>query len=303
MKADDERRDRLRGPGQIGERRAGDDDGFAERDNDEAGAALRHVAALDDPVGHRRRTVYRNPEPDRRRDIFDGQCYSPEDQPLLSFRKAAADRRTGPTSTARPGRGIAFIAPAAASAASTRPKYRSADLHRGIGGGERQSRDSNAFGIEVESTSPPSISRNSRIRTGVSSGLNQSAIQEAQAPTPTTPPRNKSVVLQCPERGEMRKQRVRDPRDREHKTRSNSNRHRRRAHAGSAQAGRNSAPRRRHPPWPPCSGQNSVPAPRHPVCSASAKHPPIWPRSDLIDDPTSREPASAVERFEITVAA
>src|ERR1700691_2962530 len=37
---------------------------------------------------------------------------------------------------------------------------------------------SKAFGIEVESTSPPSINRNSRIRTGVSSGLNQLVIQE-----------------------------------------------------------------------------------------------------------------------------
>src|SRR4051812_1415833 len=39
-------------------------------------------------------------------------------------------------------------------------------------------RDSNARGIEVESTSPPSISTNSRIRTGVRSGLSQFVIQE-----------------------------------------------------------------------------------------------------------------------------
>src|SRR3954466_15161134 len=39
-------------------------------------------------------------------------------------------------------------------------------------------RDSNAWGIEVESTSPPSISENSRMRTGVSSGLSQLVIQE-----------------------------------------------------------------------------------------------------------------------------
>src|SRR4051812_36645647 len=39
-------------------------------------------------------------------------------------------------------------------------------------------RDSNALGIEVESTSPPSISTNSRIRTGVRSGLSQLVIQE-----------------------------------------------------------------------------------------------------------------------------
>ena len=39
-------------------------------------------------------------------------------------------------------------------------------------------RDSKAFGIEVESTKPPSISRNSRTRTGVSSGLSQLVIQE-----------------------------------------------------------------------------------------------------------------------------
>src|SRR5258705_9586122 len=38
--------------------------------------------------------------------------------------------------------------------------------------------DSNAFGIEVESTSPPSISKNSRTRTGVSSGLSQLVVQE-----------------------------------------------------------------------------------------------------------------------------
>src|ERR1700716_1095881 len=39
-------------------------------------------------------------------------------------------------------------------------------------------RDSNAPGIEVESTSAPSISRNSRIRTGVRSGLSQLVTHE-----------------------------------------------------------------------------------------------------------------------------
>ena len=37
---------------------------------------------------------------------------------------------------------------------------------------------SKALGIEVESTSPPSISKNSRTRTGVSSGLSQLVVQE-----------------------------------------------------------------------------------------------------------------------------
>src|SRR3954469_13843516 len=39
-------------------------------------------------------------------------------------------------------------------------------------------RDSKACGIEVESTSPPNISENNRMRTGVSSGLSQLVIQE-----------------------------------------------------------------------------------------------------------------------------
>ena len=39
-------------------------------------------------------------------------------------------------------------------------------------------RDSKACGIEVESTSPPSISANSSTRTGVISGLSQLVIQE-----------------------------------------------------------------------------------------------------------------------------
>ena len=54
---------------------------------------------------------------------------------------------------------------------------RAPDLHRGIGEREPEARASKAFGIEVESTRPPSISRNSSTRTGVCSGSSQLVIQ------------------------------------------------------------------------------------------------------------------------------
>ena len=58
-------------------------------------------------------------------------------------------------------------------------------------------RDSKACGIEVESTSPPSISANSRIRTGVISGLSQLVIQEVKTQTHHTA-RNSRVVCSTP---------------------------------------------------------------------------------------------------------
>ena len=58
--------DALGGPRQFSKSRPSDDDRFTERDDDKAGAALGHMAALDNPIRHRRRAVLRNPEPRRR---------------------------------------------------------------------------------------------------------------------------------------------------------------------------------------------------------------------------------------------
>ena len=66
-----EGRDHFGGPGQIGKCRAGHDDGFPERDDDEPRAALGHMAALDVPVRDRGRAIVRYPEPRRGRDVFD----------------------------------------------------------------------------------------------------------------------------------------------------------------------------------------------------------------------------------------
>ena len=49
-KSDHEGADMLGGPGETGKRRAGDQDRFAKRDDDEQAAAFRYVAALDNPV-------------------------------------------------------------------------------------------------------------------------------------------------------------------------------------------------------------------------------------------------------------
>src|SRR4029077_19940966 len=54
-------------------------------------------------------------------------------------------------------------------------------------------RPSNAAGIEVESTSPPSVSENSNNRTGVFSGSSQLVIQEVETQTHQTA-RNSSVA-------------------------------------------------------------------------------------------------------------
>ena len=65
----------------FGKGRAGHDDGFAERDDDEERAALGHVAAFDHPVRDGGRAIARNPEPHRRRDVFDHERDRPKHEP------------------------------------------------------------------------------------------------------------------------------------------------------------------------------------------------------------------------------
>ena len=84
----------VRGPGQFGESRAVDDDGFAERDDDEAGAALGHVAALDRPGLDRREPEPRHPEAHRRRDIFDRERDDPQPRAASRPRQVRPRSRT-----------------------------------------------------------------------------------------------------------------------------------------------------------------------------------------------------------------
>ena len=58
-------------------------------------------------------------------------------------------------------------------------------------------RASNAAGIEVDNTSPPSIIANSSSRTGVFSGLSQLVIQEVKTHTHHTA-RNSTVTCSAP---------------------------------------------------------------------------------------------------------
>ena len=80
--------DSLDGPGQIGKGHAVDDDGFAEGNDDEAGATLGHVAAIDGPFLDRGPTIAGDPEAGRRGDVFDRQRYGPQHKPRLCLHEA-----------------------------------------------------------------------------------------------------------------------------------------------------------------------------------------------------------------------
>ena len=85
------------------------------------------------------RAVFRNPEPHRRRDIFDCQRHRPEHQPRMAFRKAARDPED--RRHRQPGRDADRIHARQGSGRRCRDpqKDRLADLHRRIGDREPQS--------------------------------------------------------------------------------------------------------------------------------------------------------------------
>ena len=159
------------GPGEIGKGRAGHDDRFAERDDDEQRAALGHVAAFDrsSPPSTRRRIS-------GSRTATAGEIYSIASATIHSAsaqcpsRKPARDPEHGATPTARSVIRTAFSrsrhSGIGVMTASRKRCGRPASRHRPARTTIRGS--SNAVGIEVESTSPPSINANSSRRTGVS---------------------------------------------------------------------------------------------------------------------------------------
>ena len=110
-----------RGPRQAREGRAGDQDRFAERDDDEQAAALGHVPAFDVPVRGARAAKSRHPEVERGRAGNPSPAPGPHREPRAAIGEAAGDpdrRRHAP-----PDRDAAEVAVVAGVVALERPQH------------------------------------------------------------------------------------------------------------------------------------------------------------------------------------
>ena len=292
--AADQRRDEgqniLRGPVQLGEGRAVDDDGLAERDDDEAGAALGHVAALDRPGLDRREAQLGDPEANRGRDVFDRQRHDPEPQPRLPMGQTAQDPED--RGAAEPDQDADRIVPhrGAMARGCEQPEGGASNLHGRIGDGEPEA--SALKGGRDRRRQHQAAQHHQEDQDADGRQLGVEPVGDPGGVDPHPPHREKQQRdLDRAERREVLQQRMRDLRDREDEDEVEEQL--RVGHAARLvrhDHAKHRAARiiRSHPRPPPRdqiryrSGQvPGTPGPGTPVCSASAcSTPPIWPRND-----------------------
>ena len=161
-------RQRSRVPGEIGERRADDQDRLAERDDDEQAAALGDVGAFDHPVGGRRAAEARHPETkDGRKRI---RCPAPPPTDRAGDRivgQAAEDpERRGRDMPDDDAQEVEVVGPVVAL---ERPQHEQVarHLHAHIGERERPGRGPRTHaGSTTTSRARPASARTAACRTG-----------------------------------------------------------------------------------------------------------------------------------------
>src|SRR5262245_28549725 len=88
-------------PLELGERRAGDEYGFAKRDNDEEAATFGEMDAFYGPVSRLRSPKPRHKEADGRPRIFDGRAQQPTARALVREPRTLRKSKTAPRPRAR----------------------------------------------------------------------------------------------------------------------------------------------------------------------------------------------------------